>query len=68
MSDLHKKNLEALRNSSDGAPGSSSYRDRAKERRDRFGFDKDVGKNTLKVKRCSTVILFKTKWHHFIHL
>lgn len=50
MSDLHKKNLEALRQApSDTSLSTTSYRDRAKERRDRFGSDKDVSKNTLKV-------------------
>jgi len=55
MSELHKKNLEAVRlenpdlGSMPGSSSSSSYRDRAKERRDRFGSDAGVSKNTLKV-------------------
>ncbi|ODM92180.1 RNA-binding protein 5-A [Orchesella cincta] len=57
MSDLHKKNLEAIRldnpdihsmPGSSSSSSSASYRDRAKERRDRFGSDAGVGKNALK--------------------
>jgi len=43
MSDLHKQNLEAWRSQQqqgeDGGDGGGSYRDRAKERRNKFGVD-----------------------------
>jgi len=61
MSDLHKKNLASLLGSDrrdNEAPSSSSYsssflngsyRDRAQERRKKFGLDAVEPRNTLKV-------------------
>jgi RNA-binding protein 5/10 len=50
LSDLHKKNLEELKKSNGRsfADSSTTYRDRAKERRMKFGSDPDEGRNTLK--------------------
>ena len=48
MSDLHKQNVEKLKKSS-----GKGYRDRAAERRKKFGQSKDIAapKNKLKVSR-----------------
>ncbi|CAG7664880.1 unnamed protein product [Allacma fusca] len=50
LSDLHKKNLEELKKSNEKSfsDPSTTYRDRAKERRMKFGSDPDEGRNTLK--------------------
>lgn len=51
ISDLHKRNLAAALGTDDGQGGSSgaSYRDRAKERRLKFGTEQEVASNSLKV-------------------
>ena len=55
MSDLHRSNLEALRKKNgmddDGGLGSNgqNYRDRAKERREKYGQTNNPPSNKLKV-------------------
>ena len=46
LSDLHKQNLEAARKQSQA--NSFQYRDRAKERREKYGEEEDIRPNRLK--------------------